>query len=299
MEILQTDWISKWAQYSPERIALKDYESQQCLTYAQLNHKAERLAVYLQNDLAIKKGDRIAVLAEHSIDYITLFVAAQKTGIILLPLNYRLTSSELDYMLQDGAPALLCFDQKFEALVNACTEIKGLSNIWRLNELVEAKSAAGNNLKPISIQEKDPIFILYTSGTTGNPKGAIYTHGMLFWNSINTSMSLLINSESRTINVMPPFHTGGWNVLITPLLHHGGFICLLKKFEAKTVLDLLESEKPTLFMAVPTMLAMLREETTFAKADLSSLFYFIVGGESMPIALIEAWHQKGIAIRQG
>ncbi len=112
-------------------------------------------------------------------------------------------------------------------------------------------------------------------------------------------MSLIVNAKSRTVNCMPFFHTGGWNVLTTPFLHHGGYTCLVKKFDAATILQLLETEQPTIFMGVPTMLKMIADEPAFANADFSSLLYIIVGGEPMPIPLIETWHAKGVAIRQG
>ncbi|RMF00143.1 MAG: AMP-dependent synthetase, partial [Bacteroidetes bacterium] len=124
-------------------------------------------------------------------------------------------------------------------------------------------------------------------------------HQMLFWNSINTALSLLVNTESRTLNCMPLFHTGGWNVLLTPFLHHGAYTCLLHKFEPATVLQLLDSERISIFMGVPTMLRMLAAEPDFDQLDLSHLHYVIVGGEPMPIELIERWHAKGVPIRQG
>jgi len=112
-------------------------------------------------------------------------------------------------------------------------------------------------------------------------------------------MSLIVNTESRTVNCMPPFHTGGWNVLMTPFLHHGGYTCLMKFFDARVVLQLLEKEKATIFMGVPTMLKMMADLPEFVTADLSSLKYIIVGGEAMPIPLIEKWGKKGVPIRQG
>jgi fatty-acyl-CoA synthase len=112
-------------------------------------------------------------------------------------------------------------------------------------------------------------------------------------------MSLIINTESRTVNCMPPFHTGGWNVLTTPLLHHGGFIFLMKKFEPAEVLRLINEEKVSIFMGVPTMLKMMADEPAFESSDFSQLYYIIVGGEPMPIPLIEKWHKKGVPIRQG
>jgi len=149
------------------------------------------------------------------------------------------------------------------------------------------------------VDEDHPIFILYTSGTTGKPKGVLYSHKMLFWNSVNTAMTLKINSDSKTVVVMPPFHTGGWNVLLTPFLHHGGTVYLCNKFEPNLTLSLLDQKECNIFMGVPTMLAMMANEIDFETSNLSKLDYIIVGGESMPIPLIERYAQKGVAIRQG
>ncbi len=149
------------------------------------------------------------------------------------------------------------------------------------------------------VDENDAAFILYTSGTTGFPKGALYTHKMLFWNSINTQLRLNLASEDVTVNVMPSFHTGGWNVLITPMLHHGGCIWLMDQFDPGQALSTFAESKSTLLMVVPTMLKMMTEAPNFESVDLSHLRYFIVGGESMPIPLIEQWAEKGIPVRQG
>lgn len=297
---LTTDWASRWALYRPTAMALKEWETQRTLTYAQLNHQANHLAVQLQRVYQLQLGDRVAVLAENCLEYLVLFSAVQKMGLILVPLNYRLAASEIDFLLQDSGPRLLIVQESFQSLLGpAAASIPQ----WPLAEVAQfcqaADTAAPKSFPAVELPAQHPIFILYTSGTTGFPKGAIYTHQMLFWNSINTAMSLVINNESRTVVCMPPFHTGGWNVLTTPLLHHGGYVCLLKKFEVDAVFSALEQEQPTLFMAVPTMLKMLADCPRFESANLSSLLYFIVGGEPMPIALIETWHRKGIAIRQG
>lgn len=290
-----TDWIEKWANLLPDQHAIKEAESGKVISYAELNEIGNSIASHLIHEKGLTKGDRIAVLAEWSIAYVALFVAAQKTGCVLVPLNYRLAAPELTYMLEDSAPSLFIADGKcVELLASAIVGKK----VESLEAFMEMPSQSGKSEKE-ELSEDDPLFILYTSGTTGRPKGAIYTHKMLFWNSINTALGLLINSEARTVNVMPPFHTGGWNVLLTPLLHHGGYTCLVKKFEAETMLKLLESEKPTIFMGVPTMLSMMGQCEDFEKTDLSTLHYAIVGGEAMPVPLIEQWHDKGIAIRQG
>ncbi|MEL6864547.1 MAG: long-chain fatty acid--CoA ligase [Bacteroidota bacterium] len=302
--INQFDWAEKWATYRPEKTAFKEYETGQSLTFDQLNRLGNQLAHQMSKDYGLSKGDRIAIIAENCLTYLVLFVAAQKTGCILVPLNYRLTSAEIDYLLDNADPRWLIVESKFRAKASATQAWKDIPFKSALEEVVNLK---GNKLEQVedqafqkvAIQPNDPIFILYTSGTTGFPKGALYTHQMLFWNSINTALSLSINAESCTVNCMPPFHTGGWNVLTTPFFHHGGYSCLMKSFDPQVVLQVLEKEQVTIFMGVPTMLKMIAALPEFETANLSSLHYIIVGGEPMPIPLIEQWHSKGVPIRQG
>jgi fatty-acyl-CoA synthase len=304
MQYPHHDWASKWAVYSPDKIALKECETQRTLTYGELNRLGNRLAHRLHADFGIEKGDRIAVLAENCLEYLILFTAAQKLGFILTPLNYRLAGTEIEYLLQNSQPKLVIGEEKYQNLLEQAPAYHSVERRWSIENLGEycdktTKEKEDEFFENRPVAENDPVFILYTSGTTGFPKGALYTHKMLFWNSINTAMSLIINSESRTINCMPPFHTGGWNVLTTPLLHHGGYTCMIKKFDPAAVLHLLQHEKITIFMGVPTMLKMIAEEPAFATAEFPGLYYLIVGGEPMPIPLIETWHGKGVPVRQG
>ncbi|MBL7795114.1 MAG: long-chain fatty acid--CoA ligase [Saprospiraceae bacterium] len=298
------DWTSKWALYSPDKTALKEYETGRTLTYGQLNRLGNRMAHHLQRTFGVGKGDRVAVLAENCLEYVVLFAAAQKLGFILVPLNYRLAAPEIDFLLCNAEPHLVLAEAKYQPLLESTPSLSKIPHRWALEALAERAIPTTDtpddpHFPAVELSDDDPVFILYTSGTTGFPKGALYTHGMLFWNSINTAISLIVNSESRSLNVMPPFHTGGWNVLVTPFLHHGGYTCLFKKFEPEAVLQALEEERCTLFMGVPTMLKMLADEPGFGRADLSSLHYLIVGGEPMPIPLIERWHDKGVYVRQG
>lgn len=293
MKVWQQDWISKWALYSPDKIAIQELESGKEISYSALNGKANGIVQYLDLNFGIGKGDRVVVLAEYNIEYIALFSAAQKAGFIIVPINYRLAQAEVTDILLDAAPKLILTQKKYEHLVG-----QGFGNINQ--DFAVLTAIDGNELNTITqVEDDDPIFIIYTSGTTGKPKGVKYTHKMLFWNSINTALSLKLNADSRTVNVMPPFHTGGWNVLLTPFLHHGGFVSMCNKFEAATVLKSITTLKCNIFMGVPTMLGMMANEETFEHCDLSSLDYIIVGGESMPIPLIEIFGAKGVAIRQG
>ncbi|HEY1079130.1 MAG TPA: AMP-binding protein, partial [Bdellovibrio sp.] len=152
---------------------------------------------------------------------------------------------------------------------------------------------------PFTAQESDPVMILYTSGTTGAPKGAILTYKMLFWNSINTTLRLNISQNDCIVIFLPFFHTGGWNVLTTPFIHRGAKVVFLKKFDAEQILSLSEQEKATMIFGVPTTMDMMARSALFEKVDLKSVRYAIVGGEPMPIELIKTWDKKGIPIRQG
>lgn len=299
--MVATDWAARWATYSPQAIAFTDGDTGEELSYGDLNRRGNHLAQHLLSVIGLRHGDRIAIVAENNLAYPLLFVAAQKAGFILVPVNYRLSVPEMSFILKDANPSLLIVEEQFTGLAGEAAKLSELNpKEWPLSEVftVAAKEIEVKQPLPV-IAETDPVFILYTSGTTGFPKGALYTHRMLFWNSVNTSLSLVINSESRTLNVMPPFHTGGWNVLLTPLLHRGGHTVLLRKFVAHQVLEWLESSKSTVFMAVPTMLRMLADDPAFSAVNLSSLRYIIVGGEPLPVPVIEQWHHRGIPIRQG
>lgn len=296
-----TDWCAKWALYSPEKIAFKEFETGRTLTYGRLNQAANSLAWLFTRQYGLTKGDRIAILADYSLEYMALFAMAQKTGIILVPLNYRLTSSELDFMLKNAAPGMVITEPKYQHLLDSARTYSRVKHRISTEELTAGLTTKEltEPFPPAIFKDYDPVFILYTSGTTGHPKGALYTHKMQFWNSINTAISLIVNAESRTLLFAPPFHTGGWNVLTTPFLHHGGYTCILKKFDPATVLTLLQTERCTLFFGVPTMLKMLADEPAFTQATFPELHYVIVGGEPLPLPLIEIWTQKGVPVRQG
>ncbi len=298
------DWISKWAVYSPHKTALKEHDTGRSLSYGALNKAANYLAMELMQVLGLQKGNRIMVLAEHSLEYVTLFSAAQKAGFILVPVNYRLAPSEIDYLAGNCEPRMLIVEEQFRSKAEQLNNIPQEAILWSMEKLESfctlcQDRAPVADFNPVEIAEDDPLFILYTSGTTGFPKGALYTHKMLLWNSLNTTLSLEITPNDITITCMPPFHTGGWNVLLTPFLHRGATVGLLKKFNADRILQLLDSEQADVFMGVPTMLKMMMESEAFAAADLGSLRYFIVGGEALPLEVIRSWDRKGIKIRQG
>lgn len=289
------DWFGRWGALQPHKTAIKDGETGKTYSYGVIDRAARFLAAQWAAEYQLRKGDRIGIISENHISMVVLFAMAQKTGCILVPLNYRLAKEEIQYMLKDSGCKLLLVNTSH---VPEC-DLQSGTVVLDLNTVTQALGHDAPFESETAVQEQDPVFILYTSGTTGFPKGAVYTHKMLFWNSVNTQLSLSVTGSTTTLNCMPLFHTGGWNVLLTPVLHHGGTIILFRKFEPEAVLKCIEEERLDLFMAVPTMLKMLAVLPGFAQADLSSVKYLIVGGEPMPLALIETFHAKGIPVRQG
>lgn len=299
--MIELDWLKRWSQYSPQGVALKDGESGREVRYADFFQEALRGAEALR-DLGVSRGDRVAVLSPNELEYVFLFFAAQRLGAILVPVNYRLTPREVEHILVDSSPKVLVYHPEFQDLVDQISTESSPSRVLPLfgtGSYVSLAAGATGAETPFAAEPSDAAMIIYTSGTTGAPKGALLSHEMLFWNSVNTTLRLNINQGDCTVIFLPFFHTGGWNVLTTPFLHRGAKIVLLKKFDAERILRLSAEEKATLLFGVPTTMDMMTRTPAFQTADLSSIRYAIVGGEPMAVELIETWHTKGIPVRQG
>ncbi|QDK36321.1 AMP-dependent synthetase [Bdellovibrio sp. NC01] len=298
---MELDWLKRWNLYSPGKIAIKDGETGQELSYAKLYELANRGANYLRGQFGISKGDRVAVLATNELEYVTLFFALQRLGAIMVPVNFRLTQREVDHIITDSAPKLVIHQEVFGSIIeNLPVAVRAERLLLQgANSFAENILKASAEVYPFVPEELDPAMILYTSGTTGSPKGAVLTHKMIFWNSINTSFRLNVSQNDVTVSFLPFFHTGGWNVLTNPFLHRGAKVVILKKFDADQILALSEKEKATVMFGVPTTMDMMTKSPLFTKCDLSSVRYAIVGGEPMPLELIKVWDAKGIPVRQG
>jgi fatty-acyl-CoA synthase len=302
MHNFQTDWLAKWAKYTPDRMFLREHQRDIQWSYSDFNGRTNSLAAYLVDQYKIKKSDRVAIYSKNKSEHVILFLACIKIGALLVPLNFRLMPRELDILINDAEPRLFFYDEEFSDHIKKLTSLSKAEVVNPLTEitkfLLEQNISSGFELDEI-YTEDDPVMILYTAGTTGLSKGVIITHKMLFWNSINTGLRLDLHSSDHTQSFAPFFHTGGWNVLFTPFLHHGASHTLLTQFDADLILQLMEKEKATILFGVPTMLQMMADSPYFDKADLSSVRYAIVGGAPMPIPLINTWHSKGVFIRQG
>jgi fatty-acyl-CoA synthase len=293
---MELDWLKRWNLYAPEKIAIKDGETGRAFTYGQLYQASLTKAQELRSQYSILPGERIAVLANNDLDYVVLFFATQRIGVILVPVNFRLTYREVEHIVSDCSPSLLIYQEPFRELAGQLLENKKITQKALLSSQIPSKEPLDEGFIGLP---SDPVMILYTSGTTGAPKGAILTHEMIFWNSVNTTMRLNISQHDCTVIFLPLFHTGGWNVLTTPILHRGGTIILMKKFEAEKILQLSESEQATILFGVPTTMDLMARSEIFAKVNLSKVRHAICGGEPMPIPLIKTWDQKGVPVRQG
>lgn len=293
------DWLSKWSLYSPEKLAVKEASAAEGYTYKQLNNISNGLCLYFKKHYNLEKANRIFVLADFHQEYFALLGTCQKAGFTMVPANYRLSSREIDYLLHNSEPSLIIVEDKYKALIAESPYPAPALSWEELGRICQTLAQQENRFDPEAIDENDAAFILYSSGTTGTPKGVLYTHKMMAWNGFNTSSRLQLTAHDITLNVMPPFHTGGWNVLTTPLLQFGGTTLLMPKFEADKVMEVLQEEDISIFMVVPTMLKMMADSQHFEMAEFPHLKYFIVGGEALPLPVIEKWAEKNVLIRQG
>ncbi len=299
---METDWLKKWAYYTPDKMFLREDNRDIQWSFAEFDNLVSAVSLFLQEKFGITHGDRIAVYSKNRAEYVLLYLSCLRSGAILVPLNFRLTPRELDVLISDAEPKLFLYESEYSEQVKLLQSISHTPYKEPIEEiapfLFDKKKYPAFQPKQ-TIAETDLNMILYTAGTTGLPKGVMITHRMLFWNAINTGLRLDLHSADHTQSYAPFFHTGGWNVLFTPFLLHGASHTLLQSFNAEKILLLMEKEKSTILFGVPTMLQMMSDMPLFKQVDLSSVRYAIVGGAPMPIPLINLWHEKGIAIRQG
>lgn len=317
--MIELDWLKQWARYAPASIAFKDSESQVEYSYAATYYLSCRLASFLKERFDVQRGQRVACIATNEFEYLPLFFALQRIGAILVPVNFRLTGREIAHIIQDSGAEMIVYQRQFESSLLAAGASVVPEKKWPFDgeqslssfiqdEFQEFKKGGTDDRVRIGTpswavpMENDidaPCMILYTSGTTGAPKGAIITNKMLHWNSLNTSLRLNITQNDVQLGFLPFFHTSGWNVLVTPFVHHGARTVLLKKFDPVRVLELCEKERVTILFGVPTTMDMMARSEIFERVDLSSVRYAVVGGEPMPIELCKIWEKKGVPIRQG
>jgi len=288
-------FLAKRAWLDGGRLALIAGETR--LTFAQMNAAANRAADALAR-LGVGRGDRIAVLLRNGVDYVALYYAAAKLGAILCGINWRLTAPEVDFILGDAEPKVFIHDLDFAATAGA---------LPRRDFPVFAAGAAGSYAKLLadaSAENREPaaspddaLVLVYTSGTTGRPKGAVLTHRQMFW--VSATMAATHDYKQGDVNLVPTplFHVGGLS-FATLFVHMGATLALPRAFEPGAILRLVAEARVNHFFAVPAMLRAMLDHPDYAKADLSSLRWVLCGGAPVPPALIEAFAARGVPLPQ-
>lgn len=292
--IQELDWIGKRARLTPEAEAIADTLSQKTWSYAELNQRSTAAAAWLIKR-GIGKGDRVALLAPNHISYFDLLFACTKIGAIFVPINWRLASEEIQYILQDCTPKLVGV---YSSLLGKMADIPYMQTIYFAIEQEEYFAETERVLTNAEISSQDPLAIIYTGGTTGKPKGVVLSYQSIFYNAVNTIMSWNLSSRDVTITYMPMFHTGGLNALSIPLLLIGGKVVLASDFRPEeAVRDLLDYQC-TIILLVPTMYHMMIRTKAFQKQSFSSII-FLSGGAPCPLEIYEEFQRKGLQFKEG
>lgn len=296
-----SDLLTSRARLTPEREALLEWETGVRYTYAALNGRANRAANWLRH-LGIGYGDRVSILAHNSVAYLDLFYGCAKIGAIFTPLNWRLAVPELVYIVNNCTPKLLIVGPEFEDVAGDMRPQIDVGLVVSLAgyEAELATQPAAEPPRPAELNGESAHCILYTSGTTGSPKGAIIPQRQVMWNCINTAVSWELTAADVSPVFTPLFHAGGLFAFLTPLLYLGGRIILAKEFDVGASLHVIQAEKCTVILGVPTLFQMWLKSPQFEAADFRHVHFFISGGAPCPPSLMETWRQaKGVIFRQG
>jgi fatty-acyl-CoA synthase len=283
---------------APEHVAVIHDDT--TFTYAELAERSWRLADRLRS-MGIAPGDRVAYLgANHPSLYETLF-AATAIGAIFVPLNWRLTAAELSYMIADcGASVLLHAPEHDDVVRQLVALAPALRHTIALGAPYDSLLSAGDPAwVDIDAALDDPAFILYTSGTTGRPKGVTLSHANVTWNCVNVMIDTGLSADAVSLVCAPLFHSAALDMVSMPAIMTGGTIVLMGQFDPGTAFELIEQHQVSLMFGVPAMFNAMAQHERWPTADLSSLRYVLCGGAPVPLPVIETYLQRGVLLLQG
>ena len=296
-------WIAHRAGWAPDDTAVR-FEGAE-ISYAALEDRIGRTAGALDSALDIDEADRVAHLGLNAPETIELLFACARLGAIFVPLNGRLTVEEHLWQLQDcGAKLLFVEPDYFDhaaQLAAALPDLRlatygGADPRWPgLERLREAADPCPPSLRA---DLRCPAKIVYTSGTTGRPKGAVLSQEALFYTALNGQSVFEFTRADRILTAIPLFHVGGMNIQTLPGLRAGATVLLHRRFDPDAVLKALVRDRPTLLAIVPAMARALFALPDFAEADLASLRCVCMGSSSVPPALFAPWHARGLPVNQ-
>jgi fatty-acyl-CoA synthase len=302
------DILGERARLSPDDTALIDVPTRSEFTYAELNRRALQCARVWKDLCSLRPGDRVCILSENRVEYVDAFWAAGKSGIILVPLGTRSTAHELQQVIADSGARCLMYSARYAKLAGELQQLVAIDHTICLD--AEAGQPTGllypdtvARVRPdpftIRIDPEDIFCLLYTSGTTGQPKGVMIPHRQIVWNAYNTVLSWQLRASDRVQIFTPMYHAGGLTVFMTPLFAIGGSIVLHDGFDTEEILRAFERYGCTLLFGVPTTFKMIFDSPQLAALDISHLRWCASGGAPLPTSLLDAYQQRGFTFRQG
>lgn len=294
-------FLAKRALLEPNKIGL-NVEGIRELTYREWNERAHGAANAF-SDLGVKQGDRVGLLMTNSPEFLECFFGLARVGAVVVPLNWRLAPPELAFIAGDAGISVLAYTAEFAEAVEALgTDIRarvavGGAGLAADHEYEVLLAASRRDPPRTAGAADDPLVIMYTSGTTGRPKGAVLTHDNLFHESCSVAFSLDWRTTDRMLVALPLFHIGALALVVIGT-HVGSTTVLMKEFNPVRFLDVVQGQGVTSFLAVPAMLHFTMQIPAYEEADLSSVRWALCGAAPVPVPLIEAWAERGIAIQQ-
>ncbi len=285
------------------------------VTYRDLNRRTNRCAHFLQR-ANLGRGDRLSVLLNNSVEFLEIYFACAKLGIIFVPLNWRLTGPELAFQLNDSGAEMLLFHDLFAETVDGLRGDVAVPDdhfVWlgSHGSELERPGWAGNYAASVSgeseeeptlkvaVELSDPLAIVYTSGTTGNPKGAILSHEQTFFKNLQNACYTGSYPDAVVVSQLPLFHSGGLFIVATPSIAAGTTIILRSGFDPVQFAKDIELYRGTLVFTLTTMWKMVVATGVLDTVDVSSVQSVVGGGERTPLSLIEELHKRGLTMQQG
>jgi len=292
--------IDRNAAFSPDKTAIA-FEDER-LSYAAFAARIERTATALKQELGVGRGDRVAILSLNRPDYLVLLYACARLGAMLVPLNWRLAVAEQLFILTDAGAKVVMLERAFEDLLPELapgTSVVGLDFTPPGGTTFESLLARsdGSSRNPHT-DLSCPLLIVYTSGTTGRPKGAVLRQEALFWNGVMSQHMHNMTSDDHVLTVLPFFHVGGLNIQTTPALQLGATVTVHARFSPDTALAAIQRERPTLTVMVPAIIQAVSEHPAWPAADLSSLKAIATGSTIVPPHLIERFVARDVPVLQ-
>ena len=299
--------LQKRASLTPDIPGLVDVATGTRLTFKALDQRANQAAnLYLS--LGVKKGDRVGLLLLNGLEFVESVFGLAKIGAIIAPLNWRLVADELDFIINDCGVSTLVFDSDFVEVVRNLQQRQTTVQQWLQvranNNLADFAQAYNENLNnssdvvpPINGAEEDVVYIMYTSGTTGLPKGVVHTHDTACWASITSLATLDLRLGDRYLSMLPLFHIGGLNPMVNNIMA-GAAVFIVRTFDPARIWRIVNDEKITCMGAVPAMLNFMLQHYAENKIDHSHLRYCLVGAAPVPVSLIETYQTMKINLLQ-